>query len=341
MPPKKSKKTGRKKPIFEVSKQVQNEVMVMENQTVQYATEWDENRDNAIPPNKWPPRRNRLVFGNKPKEPLKFVAQEPSQETIDAKRLNVVHDWIKGTLSDITGGKDVSPTINELFSKLNSDEILDIYIFLEYCKNTQYKGVGRNNPDTYLTADDIIRVRNTFTIPDDFVNSTVKTVNDIVLGLLNTSKSKRTSPRNMYVTTPLDYEVVIDFGLQDMPTPQEEVFDIPDIPTPSKHTAFVHGPSMNYINVISHLNNLLNPPREFTDLSSQRERIVASLKETRPTKQKTGPNNPLVVNYTNPDTRGFAPKCNDIPPHTSVRVNNEGDYELVQAYNADTYTNSF
>ena len=196
MPPK-NKKGKKKQPVLQMNAQTKETLIEMETQAVEYEAMIDENRRDARPPSGWPKRKQRLFNTTTPKPPLILTPQNASQETIDAKKLDIVHGGILSSLKDITGGKDVSSIVNDLFGTLDTDGVVDIYVFLEYCKNVTYTGVGRNNPDASLSADDITMVRSTITIPDEFYNRVTKALDNLVNNLLNTSRSKRTSPQNL------------------------------------------------------------------------------------------------------------------------------------------------
>jgi hypothetical protein len=347
MPPRNTK--GKKKqPVFQMNAQTKETLIEMETQAVEYEAMIDENRRDARPPSEWPKSKRYLFNTTTPKPPLILTPQNASQETIDAKKLDIVHGGILSSLKDITGGKDVSSIVNDLFGTLDTDGVVDIYVFLEYCKNVTYTGVGRNNPDASLSADDITVVRSTITIPDEFYNRVTKALDNLVNNLLNTSRSKRTSPQNLYSVGNLD-EIIINFGIPDLPPPVDtEPYYIPPPTAPvNSLVGLDEGPSMNYMNIMEHLNNLINPPGESQDqdLESQRLEVIRRLREEmKSSRSVPGPRNTLVKDYI--DTRsgeGFAPTAGQGGniQHTSIVLDEDNKPMLISSGGAKDYTNQF
>jgi len=343
MPPKNNKKS-KKKPVYKMSAETKEELIEMETQAVEYKEGLDENRREARPPSE--AKRKRYLFNTtKPRPPLVLTPQSASQETIDAKRLDIVHGGILSSLKEMTDGKDVSPVVNKLFAKLNPDDVVDIYVFLEYCKNARYFGVGRNNPDASLSADDITKVRSTITIPDEFYNRVTNALEELVNNLLNTSRSKRTNPQNLYSVGDLEYKVIIDFGIPDLTPPVDtEPYYIPPPTAPvNSFVGLDKGPSLNYMNIMEHLNNLINPHGESQDLEGVRSAIVAQIKDNMPSASKGGDlRNPLVQKYRS-DGRSFAPLDGrgGNMLHSTVVLNQKGQPVLTSSEGAEAYTSQF
>ena len=351
MPPKRNKKTKTKKgPSLTVSAETKKALQEVETQQ-QRADSWmEENRESAMPPSMWPARSMGEYTTVKPKRPLILTPQTASKETIDARKFDVVYGYILESLKNMTGDKDgVSSIVNELFTKLKLDELVDMYVFLEYCKNVRYVRVGLNNSGQSLTADGIIQVRNSVEIPEEFYGPASRALADTVENILNPSRSKRTRPTNMYTVGRIDNDVIIDFGVDDYPPPPEEVIEI-ELPTPLERSGvYGDGPSENYLAVMEHLSNLINPPRRFTDMSEQLERVVAGLKKElgKGTGGATSQNNSMVSDYLERKQQGgnsFAPKSGSEGYGISlptVVLDKNGTLEYTNPKGSTEYTKSF
>lgn len=354
MPPKKGKKKGGKKgPTITLSSGAQEAKKRKKNVEEEIEDYLGKIRDEAMPPADFPNRGPRLYSYNKPKPPVLIIKKEASPETILTTQLSILYTNISNDLEKMTQ-KNSKEIVDDLFSRgvrTNPAFVGDlgflmrILVFLEYCMSVKYINVGRNNDSESLDANRIIEVmESNFQqfVPEDFIEMSERMFNKTVDKILNPTQNVSTQPEGQVF---LRTDVLIDFGVADLPPSSDVVGDISDelmqmaLPYNSEATS----DSFNII--MGHFNELINPPRPIRDMTEETQRIIQDLRERLGEPQSEAEAAPTPINPLMKELRnrgGFAPvACEEClkreadPSYSSVRMSSNGTPKTVNLCGAE------